>query len=382
MEWCETLYGELGITERFVRLGRTLIVLLMFGIIAVKGYDTGQGSLKMSAELPAAEGMTGKSAAVESAAAANITAEPAVNAAKYFKDIPLAFSVSEATEAALLMDSEKVSAMSPELPVVWTEEKYALTAPVMPEAAISSAADEPKVMLPSVPKEPEAVIPSVPEEPEAVLPSVPEEPETVLPSLPEEPETVIPSVPEEPETVIPSVPKEPEAIVPPVTDSSGNSEDSVPPAAEGFLVDESGIIYGVTDALVIADGCLVLPSEGCSGIAFGAFADAPGGIYEVYIPSNITYIAEGAFTGLFELEWFETAASGTYYTEDGVLLSEGGTCVLSFPSGRIGSYKVPASVSRFAYGAFDSAHIDTVDAADCLLTDVGNFPETILLLQK
>ncbi len=360
MEWCETLYGELGITERFVRLGRTLIVLLMFGIIAVKGYDTGQGSLKMSAELPAAEGMTGKSAAVESAAAANITAEPAVNAAKYFKDIPLAFSVSEATEAALLMDSEKVSAMSPELPVVWTEEKYALTAPVMPEAAISSAADEPKVMLPSVPKEPEAVIPSVPEEPEAV----------------------IPSVPEEPETVIPSVPKEPEAIVPPVTDSSGNSEDSVPPAAEGFLVDESGIIYGVTDALVIADGCLVLPSEGCSGIAFGAFADAPGGIYEVYIPSNITYIAEGAFTGLFELEWFETAASGTYYTEDGVLLSEGGTCVLSFPSGRIGSYKVPASVSRFAYGAFDSAHIDTVDAADCLLTDVGNFPETILLLQK
>ena len=328
---------------------------------------------------------------VDSTAAASITAETTVNAAGYFADISPVLSVSEATESALLLEDREYFVMSPEM-LVWSEESHTLTVPAVPEAAPSaehqlvvtlpSVPDRPETVVPSVPAEPEAVIPSVPDQPEAIVPFVPDQPETVIPSVPKEPETAVPSVPEEPDVVIPSIPTEPETIAPPVTDSSDNPEDSALMAPEGFLVDESGIIYGVTDALVITDGCLILPSEGCTGIASGAFADAPGGIYEVYIPSNITYIADGAFTGLFELEWFEAAPSGTYYTEDGVLLSEGGACILSFPAGRIGSYKVPAGVSRFAYGAFDGANIEAVDATDCILTDVGNLPETILLLQR
>lgn len=400
MEWCGTLYWEYGITEKLARAVRTLIVLLVLGIVAVTGYDAGSGNLKMKEEFP--ESISGKRAVVDSTAAASITAETTVNAAGYFADISPVLSVSEATESALLLEDREYSVMSPEM-LVWSEESHTLTVPAVPEAApsaedqlvvtlpsvldrpetvVPSVPDQPEASVPSVPEEPEAVIPSVPDQPEAIVPSVPDQPEAVIPSVPKEPETAVPSVPEEPDVVIPSIPTEPETIAPPVTDSSDNPEDSALMAPEGFLVDESGIIYGVTDALVITDGCLILPSEGCTGIASGAFADAPGGIYEVYIPSNITYIADGAFTGLFELEWFEAAPSGTYYTEDGVLLSDGGACILSFPAGRIGSYKVPAGVSRFAYGAFDSANIEAVDATDCILTDVGNLPETILLLQR
>ena len=312
MEWCGTLYWEYGITEKLARAVRTLIVLLVLGIVAVTGYDAGSGNLKMKEEFP--ESISRKRAVVDSTAAASITAETTVNAAGYFADISPVLSVSEATESALLLEDREYFVMSPEM-LVWSEESHTLTVPAVPEAAPSaehqlvvtlpSVPDRPETVVPSVPAEPEAVIPSVPDQPEAIVPFVPDQPETVIPSVPKEPETAVPSVPEEPDVVIPSIPTEPETIAPPVTDSSDNPEDSALMAPEGFLVDESGIIYGVTDALVITDGCLILPSEGCTGIASGAFADAPGGIYEVYIPSNITYIADGAFTGLFELEWFE-----------------------------------------------------------------------------
>lgn len=198
--------------------------------------------------------------------------------------------------------------------------------------------------------------------------------------------------PAAPEAEVPMIPGDTAGTVPeeeaPAVPEEDLSEEEVPDTAfpvtvKGFLVDESGFICGIADpAEVVWDGYMELPAEGCTGIAAGAFTEALAGTTEVYIPSNITYIEEGAFIGLPDMEWFESDPAGNYYTEDGVLFSDGGTCILGFPAGRVGNYKVPPQVTRFAMDAFTDARISVVDAAECSLTDIGNFPASVRLVSE
>lgn len=231
-------------------------------------------------------------------------------------------------------------------------------------------------VVPSVfPAEPENSTVYMPEAPAATVPEEPEVsvPEGTAPVIPEVPEA---SVPEEPAT---SVPDDPAEQVPP--ENTGNG--SVPGVIDGFLVNESGIIYGISDPdLVVNDGYMEFPTEKCTGIAAGTFSSGLPTVREIFIPANITYIEEGAFSGLANMEWFEMESSGAYYTEEGVLFAEHGTCLLAFPAGRTGNYKVPSHVVRFAAGSFDSAQIEVLDATACILTDVSGIPENISLLVR
>lgn len=188
------------------------------------------------------------------------------------------------------------------------------------------------------------------------------------------------------ENVSDGTPK-PEVIVPvlpdtPAMDSLEETGDSVLSDKDGFIINNDGVICGVTASLSVSDGYLVLPSEGCRGVAANAFANAPAGICEIYIPSNITWIEEGAFAGLHDLEWFEVEPSQSYISEEGILLSKDGTCILAFPAGRTGSYKVPSKINRFAEDAFAGSRIDTLDLAECAMTDLGNVPGSIRLIQR
>lgn len=239
-------------------------------------------------------------------------------------------------------------------------------------------------VVPSVfPAEPENSTVYMPEAPAATVPEEPEVsvPEGTAPVIPEVPEA---SVPEEPATSVPvepaiSVPDDPAEQVPP--ENTGNG--SVPGVIDGFLVNESGIIYGISDPdLVVNNGYMEFPTEKCTGIAAGTFSSGLPTVREIFIPANITYIEEGAFSGLANMEWFEMESSGAYYTEEGVLFAEHGTCLLAFPAGRTGNYKVPSHVVRFAAGAFDSAQIEVLDATACILTDVSGIPENISLLVR
>ena len=231
-------------------------------------------------------------------------------------------------------------------------------------------------VVPSVfPAEPENSTVYMPEAPAATVPEEPEVsvPEGTAPVIPEVPEA---SVSEEPAT---SVPDDPAEQVPP--ENTGNG--SVPGVIDGFLVNESGIIYGISDPdLVVNDGYMEFPTEKCTGIAAGTFSSGLPTVREIFIPANITYIEEGAFSGLANMEWFEMESSGAYYTEEGVLFAEHGTCLLAFPAGRTGNYKVPSHVVRFAAGSFDSAQIEVLDATACILTDVSGIPENISLLVR
>lgn len=239
-------------------------------------------------------------------------------------------------------------------------------------------------VVPSVfPAEPENSTVYMPEAPAATVPEEPEVsvPEGTAPVIPEVPEASVPeelatSVPEEPAI---SVPDDPAEQVPP--ENTGNG--SVPGVIDGFLVNESGIIYGISDPdLVVNDGYMEFPTEKCTGIAAGTFSSGLPTVREIFIPANITYIEEGAFSGLANMEWFEMESSGAYYTEEGVLFAEHGTCLLAFPAGRTGNYKVPSHVVRFAAGSFDSAQIEVLDATACILTDVSGIPENISLLVR
>ncbi len=191
-------------------------------------------------------------------------------------------------------------------------------------------------------------------------------PEEQNPSVPEMslPETAVPVLPEE--GTAPDIPAEglPAEDLPSESIPEESVPENSPENINGFLVDTEGMICGIADTGVISEGYLVLPAEGCSGIRTSAFADVPELITEIYIPGNITRIEEGAFACLRSLEWLEAEGSDTCFTEDG------------------GSYKVPDRVTRFAADVFAGAQIETLDAVGCSLTDTGNLPSSIRLLQS
>lgn len=322
MEWCEKIYGEWRSAEGFRRLERAaaVLILLVLAVIGIEDGNTGFPELTGGYSIELEAGAAGSALSGNEAALPDIT--PAA--------MPGADEILSSVMKAVF------ESITGELPV-------------KPEKDVKTAVGTVEI--------PTAVL--IPEEPN---PSAPEMslPETAVPVLPED--GTAPSVPVE----------EFPAENPP--------EESVPENVNGFLVDTSGMICGIADTDVISDGYLVLPAEGCSGIRASAFAEISELITEIYIPANITRIEEGAFSCLRSLEWLEAEGSDACFTEDGVLFSENGTCILGFPSARTGGYKVPQRVTRFAADAFAAAQIETVDAVGCILSDTGNIPSSIRLL--
>ena len=175
------------------------------------------------------------------------------------------------------------------------------------------------------------------------------------------------------------------SVVPdtPTVPDESEDADNAASADSGFLIDDNGIIYGVSDpALAITEGMLRIPSEGCSGIAAGTFASGFPSVIEVSIPANITSIEAGAFTGLVNAEWYTVEQNSVFSEKMGVLLSEGGTCILAFPSGRTGKYKVPAGITCFAENAFLDAHISSVDVSACPAEMSVSVPDRIEVIRR
>lgn len=327
MEGCGLLYEEWRSGRRWSRLGRMAVVFLLLGM-TVLGIREPQSQIY--------PGRTGTTAGTGGL----LAGENGL------------FSSIELPEAEMGETAVKPAAKA--------------AAPVSEEEAVPMSGNR-ETAVPEYP-DPAGYAEAIPSEPGYPAPGIPET------TVPDGQEERIPSVPDE---TVPSVPDEP------IPDEN-TPEISFPVTVGGFLVNESGFICGIADPSEAApDGYMELPAEGCSGIAAGAFAAAPAGTMEMYIPANITYIEEGAFIGLYDMEWFEMEpSSGDYYTDNGVLFSDGGTCILGFPAARVGNYKVPSHVTRFAADAFTGARITAVDAADCALTDAGNFPEYIELITE
>lgn len=69
------------------------------------------------------------------------------------------------------------------------------------------------------------------------------------------------------------------------------------------------------------------------GIAAGAFDGLAGEAFEVYIPSNITYIDSGAFDNVWSLMHMEVSADNpVYYSAGGAIYNRSGEEV-AYPPG-------------------------------------------------
>ena len=99
----------------------------------------------------------------------------------------------------------------------------------------------------------------------------------------------------------------------------------------GFLTNEKGHIAGYTDASkFLKDHLVVLPrNAACTGIEKGALKGLETDIHEIYIPANITYVAEGALDELAKLYYIEAAPDNPmFYSENGVLYYRNGKVVV------------------------------------------------------
>lgn len=209
-------------------------------------------------------------------------------------------------------------------------------------------------VIPDIPQTPEV------QEPPAEMPSIPDDSgSTVLP-----PENIVPDTPQE------AVPDNPAGQEKP--DASGGDEPAQD-ALRGFRVDGEGMIYGYDPSAGLAsEGILTLPCEGCTGIAKGAFEGAGDGIYELYIPSNITYIEPGALTPLSDLGWIGLKGSNSSYESfEGVLFDSTLSALVSFPAARTGQYGMPGFTARLEDYSFFGTRLSKLDMRDCGPVEVG-----------
>ena len=410
MELCEKLYGGWRASESIHKLGRMFVVLVLFSLLTAfvsVDHTAGVNSLrpesaadlshKADAKVAAAGGMSVSEGFLpENIADFAVRLEEMIRNSAVLENGRLP-AVDISLSTAISADTDTVAALSASaLPSADRDAGAADDAavPIIPDGpAVPVVPDGPAV--PIVPDEPAApvvpdgpAVPIVPDEP--AVPIVPDEP--AVPIVPDEP--AVPVVPDEPAVpIVPDEPSAPPANIADETPDAGAEEDALPDSSNpsvpgavmttvnGFYVNEAGMICGIADPeTAVSDGYAEIPAEGCTGIAAGAFDGSPAGIREIYIPGNITVIEEGALSGLTDMEWIEMESSGEYITIDGVLFSDNGACLLTFPAGRIGSYKVPSQVTWFAADAFKASGLSAVDTSGCSLLDAGNLPGTIQLI--
>lgn len=356
MELCEKLYGGWRASESIHKLGRMFVVLVLFSLLTAfvsVDHTAGVNSLRPES-----------AADLSHKADAKVAAAGGMSVSEGFLPENIAdFAVrlEEMIRNSAVLENGRLPAADISLSTVIsadTDTVAALSASALPSADRDAGAAD------------DAAVPIVPDEP--AVPVVPDEP--AVPIVPDEPSAPPANIADE----TPDAGAEEDA-------SPDSSNPSVPGAVmttvNGFYVNEAGMICGIADPeTAVSDGYAEIPAEGCTGIAAGAFDGSPAGIREIYIPGNITVIEEGALSGLTDMEWIEMESSGEYITIDGVLFSDNGACLLTFPAGRIGSYKVPSQVTRFAADAFKASGLSAVDTSGCSLLDAGNLPGTIQLI--
>lgn len=212
-------------------------------------------------------------------------------------------------------------------------------------------------------------VPSIPHKPEIqdhwFVPGNPSIP-NVPPSKGEvsSPEIIIPDISQD---VVPDKPTEQEK-----PDISGEEQQPAVDQIQGFLVDEAGMIYGYDPSAELAStGGLTLPSEGCTGIAKGAFEGVGAGIYEIYIPANITYIESGALEGLSDLGWIEMMEPNPKYEGfEGILYDSTMTAIVAFPPARTGQYAIPGFTTKLEPYSFSGTQLSKLDMRSCGLMEV------------
>ena len=123
-------------------------------------------------------------------------------------------------------------------------------------------------------------------------------------------------------------------------------------------------LTGEDNSFYVSDG--VLFNE--AGTKLVAYPAGKTDVTSYAIPADVTEIANGAFSGCKSLETITVAAENTVFsaTEDGVLFNANKTKLVAYPSGKIAeTYTIPTTVTEIADGAFSGCKsLKTITVAE------------------
>ncbi|MBQ7646871.1 MAG: leucine-rich repeat protein, partial [Clostridia bacterium] len=101
---------------------------------------------------------------------------------------------------------------------------------------------------------------------------------------------------------------------------------------------------------------VILPTSSDLMIRSNAFYHC--GITELFIPANVSYIGEYAFTALKGLKEFRVDEDNEYYKAvDGLLVSKDGRKLIASPAGLTGTLTLPENIECLGFGAFEDSGI-------------------------
>lgn len=127
-----------------------------------------------------------------------------------------------------------------------------------------------------------------------------------------------------------------------IVNPAGSQDDVLDEPAyieiRGMKIDSEGYVTEIVSG--ISDGLLVFPTDvRCKGIRAEAVekldTDLKDEVMEIWIPANITYIEEGSFNSLKNVNFIESAdGNPAYYSETGILYHTDGS-VACMPQRRV-----------------------------------------------
>jgi len=148
-----------------------------------------------------------------------------------------------------------------------------------------------------------------------------------------------------------------------------------------FTLDGNGAVDTICDINnpIMVDKIVI--GDGVTSIDFPIFADWAN-VKSVTIGRSLSHIESSAFEGCSHLEEFIVKGNPNFSVIDGVLFDKSATTLMIFPTGKVGSYDIPAGVETIADNAFTRCQLTSMSIPESLSSIPSGAFRTCWLLTK